>query len=243
MGRQSHRPGLAWRDAAAAAAARALLEGAPGSVPAARSSHSPPPSCTEPALRGHGEVSRASLASSFRPSQLACEEAKSGPEFRRPWTCAPPHPPSPLVGRREGALSSSAELLTTVPATFRGERWKCRRRRLCREWLLEPGEGKARSRELQRPTPSTSPAISLTSSPDVTPSPAAVKRPKRPWLLFDAGGGNSIQIPASTIQSFGGSNGCLTTQAFGGANKSPSRFPSLSTHHQLQLIDLRLHVE
>lgn len=47
--------GLAWRDAA-----RALLEGAPGSVPAARSSLSPPPSCTEPALRDRGEVSRKS---------------------------------------------------------------------------------------------------------------------------------------------------------------------------------------
>lgn len=177
----------------------ALLEGAPASVPAARSSPTPPPSRSEPARRDRGEVSRASLASSFRPSQLACDEVRRGARISAPLDSCPASSSIPLLGKRGRPLSSS-RLLKTIPVTL-GHTGGKPRRCLYRARPREPVEVKARSRELQRPTPSTSPAISLPSSPDVTPSPAAVKRPRRRWLpsMQEEGSPSRFQPPPPRV--------------------------------------------
>lgn len=136
---------------------------------------------------------------SFRATQLACAEVRRGARISAPLDSCPTSSSIPLIGKRERPLTS-ARLLKTVPVTL-GDRGGNTRRGLFRARPREPVEVKARSRELQRPTPSTSPAISLPSSPDVTPSPAAVKRPRRRWLpsMQEEGSRSRFQPPPPRV--------------------------------------------
>lgn len=124
---------------------------------------------------------------------------RHGARISAPLDSCPTSSSFPLLGKRERPLSS-ARLLKTVPVTL-GHRGGSTRQCLYRARPREPVKVKARSGELQRPTPSTSPAISLLSSPDVTPSPAAVKRPRRPWLpsMQEEGSRSRFQPPPPRV--------------------------------------------